>query len=217
VLLNSAGSRCTTTFLQRLVEHLEVDLPRERGGAVEHLGIVADVQSAHLQPALGVASDHRVDIDDGQVLREMLAGVIQDAADRRVGPPHHAFHAIGGADKMAAVDAVRSPRANEEVFVVVRHADDLVRHDLADGQDEVVAASRNQVGELNRPREIHRSFRNLADKRRGHLAQRRNTGAPVVDAEQPRGTPANIPAICSGVIGVWVPSAGSTSVNCGPK
>ena len=87
---------------------------------------------------------------------------------------------------MAPVDAGRASSAHEDVLVVVRHADDLVRHHLPDGQDEIVLPGPDQIGQLHGPRKIHRAFGNLPDKLPRHLADGRDAGAPVVHPEQLR-------------------------------
>ena len=52
---------------------------------------------------------------------------------------HHAFHAVYCADHVRLVYHIAAADADKEVFGVVRHADDLVRHDLTGGNDEVIA------------------------------------------------------------------------------
>ena len=84
---------------------------------------------------------------------------------------------------MAPVDAVLAPGAHEDVLVVVRHADHLVRHDLPDGQDEIVLPGPDQVGQLDGPREIHRALGNPPHELPRHLADGRDAGAPVVHPE----------------------------------
>src|ERR1035437_1001914 len=82
-------------LFERLVEHLEINLERERGGLVEAGNVVAHVETAHAQFAVVAAPHHRVDIDDGQMFREMFGSVVENAANRRVRAPHHPFHAVG--------------------------------------------------------------------------------------------------------------------------
>ena len=52
---------------------------------------------------------------------------------------HHALHAVNCADHVRFVDHIAAADADKEVFGVVRHADDLVRHDLTGRNDEVIA------------------------------------------------------------------------------
>ena len=52
---------------------------------------------------------------------------------------HHALHAVNCADHVRFVDHIAAADADEQVLRVVRHADDLVRHDLTGRNDEVIA------------------------------------------------------------------------------
>ena len=85
---------------------------------------------------------------------------------------------------MALVDAFGASRADEDVLVVVGHPDHFVGDHLADRQDQVVAAFGNHAVHLRGPREIQLTFRLLADEFGRHLAQRDQSAAPVMDAEQ---------------------------------
>ena len=138
--MNSWGSRIDDCLLDLAIEHEEVALEAESGGALEALGVVADEEAAEDEIAGSVLGDDGLDVDDGQVRGEVLAGVVEDAADGRLGAAHHALHAVDGAEEVGAVDADGAAGADEDVLVAVGHADDLVRNDLADGEDEVVAA-----------------------------------------------------------------------------
>ena len=54
-------------------------------------------------------ADHGEHVDQRQLAAELLLGIVQDAAERRIGPAHHAFHAVGRADEVAFVDALPPP------------------------------------------------------------------------------------------------------------
>jgi hypothetical protein len=58
------------------------------------------------------------------------------------------------------------------------------RPDLANGQDQVEAALREQAIHLRRPGVVQLAFRLFADKLRRDLAQRLDIGAPVMHAEE---------------------------------
>ena len=64
---------------------------------------------------------------------------------------------------------------------------DLVRHDLADREDQVVPAFPHQPVELRGPRLAVDAFGGLGHELGRHLADRDHVVAPVVDAEQPLG------------------------------
>ena len=115
----------------------------------------------------------------------MVLGVVEDASQRRVGPAHHPLHAVGRADEMALVDARHPARADENVLVVVGHADDFVGHDLADREDQVVSAFPHQAVELGRPRLAVNAFGRFGDELGRDLADGDDVAPPIVDADQP--------------------------------
>ncbi len=116
--------------------------------------------------------------------QETIRGVIENIAYRVFGAAHDAFHAINRAQVVAAVDALAASGPHENVFVVIRHADDFVGHDLANGENQVEAALSNQPVHLRRPRVVQLAFRLLADKFRRNLAQSLNIGSPVMHAKK---------------------------------
>ena len=72
----------------------------------------------------------------------MIGGVVEHGADGIFGAAHDALHAVDGAEIVAAVDALAAAGADQDVLVVVGHADHFMRHDLADGENEIEAAVR---------------------------------------------------------------------------
>ena len=138
------------------------------------------------RPILARADDRQHE-DHRQLAAEMLLGVVEDAPQGRVGPAHHPFHAVGGADEVALVDARRPAGADEQVLVVVGHADHFVRHDLADREDQIVPAFPHQPVQLHGPRLAPDALGGLGHELGRDLADRDHVVAPVVDAEQPLG------------------------------
>ena len=69
----------------------------------------------------------------------MLHAVVEDLPHGRMVFSHHALHAVDRADHVRFVYHIAATHADEQVLRVVCHADDLVRHDLTGGNDEVVA------------------------------------------------------------------------------
>ena len=171
-------------LLDLAVHHHEVDLEAERGGEFKALGVVADVQAANDEFACGVLAYDRLDVDDGHVFGEVVAGVVQHAANGRVGAAHHALHAVDGAEEVAAMDADGAAGADEDVLVVVGHADDFVRDDLADGEDEVVAAVAEELVDLGGPGVVELALADLVHEAAGDFAEGDDVVAPVVDAEE---------------------------------
>src|SRR5258708_28275884 len=85
---------------------------------------------------------------------------------------------------MAAVDALAASGPHEDVLVVIRHADDFMGHDLADGEDKIEASLSDEPVHLRRPWIIQLAFRLFADKFRGHLAESLHIGSPVMHAKK---------------------------------
>src|ERR1035438_3595843 len=182
--LEFGGVQINDHPFERLVEHLEINLERERRGLVEAGNVVAHVETAHAQFAVVATPHHRVDIDDGQMFREMFGSVVENAPHRRVRASHHPFHAVGGADEMAFVDAFLAAGAHEDVLVVIGHTDDFVWDDLADGQDQIVFAGPDKIGQLRRPGKIHRAAGHLLHEFARHFADGGDARAPVMPPEQ---------------------------------
>ena len=85
---------------------------------------------------------------------------------------------------MAAVDSVRAAGANQNIFVVVGHADHFMRDDLSDRENQIEAAAGDQAVHLRRPGVIQLAFGLLVDEFRRNFAECFDIGAPVVDAKQ---------------------------------
>ena len=70
----------------------------------------------------------------------MVRGITQHVAHGIRGAAHDPLHPVDRAQVVAAVDALSASRADQDVLVVVGHADDFMGNDLADGEDQVEAA-----------------------------------------------------------------------------
>ena len=77
-----------------------------------------------------------------------------------------------------------SAGAHKDVFVVSRHPDHFVRHDLPDGENQIMRSVGNQPVDLNRNAVVDLSFRHFLDECSRHFAQRGESLSPVVNAEQ---------------------------------
>src|ERR1700677_4110804 len=142
------------SLADRCVQRLEVYFQAQRSGAVKALNIVTDKKAAHCQPVTLRASDDGEHIDDGQMSQESIGRVIENVTHGVLRASHEPLHPINRAQVMAAVYAFSASRAHEDGLVVIRHADNFMRHDLADGEDEVEAAMRNEPVYLRRPRVV---------------------------------------------------------------
>ena len=90
---------------------------------------LADEQPMHDALAFRRSADGQNE-QNRAFVQEMLHAVVEDFAYRRMVFSHHALHAVDRADHMGFVDHVAAADAYKEVLRVVRHADDLVRHNL---------------------------------------------------------------------------------------
>src|ERR1035437_8067059 len=178
------GIKIDDGLLDRLVEHFEIYFKAQLRGLREALDIIAYVQAAHRQPAVGSAAHHRLHINDGQMFQEMIGGVIEHVAHRIGGAAHDPLHPVDGAQVVAAIDAVTASRAYQNVLVVVGHADHFMRHNLANGENQVEAAPRDQLVDLRRPRITQLTFRLFADEIGRYLAKSLDVRAPIMHLEK---------------------------------
>ena len=93
-----------------------------------------------------------------------MLGFVQDFSQRGIRTPHHAFHPVSRANEMTFIDALNAPSPDEKVFVVICHADDLMRHNLANGQDQIVAPFPDELVQLRRPRLVEDPLGRLLDE-----------------------------------------------------
>src|SRR6266404_5161818 len=171
-------------LLDGRVEYLEIDFQAQFGGAMEALGIVADEKAAHGKRTISRASDDGEYVHDGQMSQKAIGSVIENIAYGILRTAHDALHPINRAQIMAAVYAFSPSGAHQNVLVVVRHADDFMRHDLTDRENQVETALCNQPIYLGRPRIVQLAFRLLVDELRRDLAESLNVGSPVMHSEK---------------------------------
>ena len=100
--------------------------------------VLTNEQAVHDALALRCGADSQ-DEQDRTLVQEVFHAVVEDLPHGRMVFSHHTFHTVDRADHVALVDHVAAADADEQVLGVIRHADDLVRHDLTGGNDEVVA------------------------------------------------------------------------------
>ena len=108
---------------------------------MEALRVVADVDAAHGKASVSREANNGEHVDDGDIAQKAFGGVVEDGADRIFSASHDALHAVDGSEVMAAIDAVRASRADQDVLGVVGHADHFMRHDLADGEHKIMTAA----------------------------------------------------------------------------
>ena len=173
-------------LLEWLVEELDIHLPGKCGRLREDLPVIADEKPLQRETSVRLAPDDREHVHDGQAGGECRSRVVQDGTHRRVGAPHHPLHAVDGAQVVALVDRLRAAGPDEDVLHVAGHADDLVRDNLPDGEDQVVASPGDQAIHLGRPVESEGSLGDLADEVRWHAPQGFQVLLPAMDTEELR-------------------------------
>src|SRR5207253_6062720 len=171
-------------LLDGRIEYLEIDFQAQFSSAMEALGIVADEKAAHGKRTISRASDDGEYVDDGQVSQKAIGGVIENVAHGILRTAHDALHPINRAQVMAAVYALAASGAHQNVLVVVRHADDFMRHDLTDRENQIESALSDQPIYLGWPRIVQFAFRLLMDELRRDLAESLNVGSPVMHSEK---------------------------------
>src|SRR5215471_13299865 len=130
---------------------------------METLDVVPNVQAAHGRAAVLAAADHGEHINNRDLAQEVIGGVIENAAHGCIRSAHDALHAVDRPQEVTAVDAVTSASPDQDVFVIVRHANYFVWHHLSQGEDEIEAAANNQAIHLRRPCVIQFAFGLLAN------------------------------------------------------
>src|SRR6266403_5323297 len=151
---------------------------------MEALGVIADEKAAHRKSVVCRASDNGEYVDDGQMSQKTIGGVIENIAHGILRTAHDALHPINRAQVMAAVYAFSPSGAHQNVLVVVRHADDFMRHNLTDRENQIESALSDQPIYLGRPRIVQLAFRLLVDELRRDFAESLNVGSPVMHSEE---------------------------------
>ena len=124
-------------FVKRLIHVREVRFLAFRDG---HLEQFAGAPDEHVvdERRVALVRRYREDIHQRDSHEKILLSVVENAAHGREILAHHALHAVKRAEHVRGVYHRRAAASDEDVFRVVRHADDLVRHHLPDRNDEVV-------------------------------------------------------------------------------
>ena len=133
---------------------------------------------------VGHLLDDRQCIKQRHVLAKLILGVIQNLAQRRVRATECLFDAVDGTQVVAFVDAFGAAGSHEYVFVVIRHPDDFMRNDLADGKDQIVAAIAQHLVHLCLPWSIVQPTGDFFDERRRYRTECDHVVPPSVWTKQ---------------------------------
>ena len=134
-----------------MLDEVSVLLLRQLHGFRQAASSLADEQAVHDALALRSRADSQ-DKQDRAVAQEMFHAVVKDLPHGRMVFSHHALHAVNCADHVRFVDHIAAADADKQILRVVRHADDLVRHDLTGRDDEVIAFVHHAAVDLHADR-----------------------------------------------------------------
>ena len=115
---------------------------------------------------------------------KMLGTVIEDFPHGSIGAPHHSFHSINRAEEMGFVDSFGSACPDKNVLVISGHPDYFVRHDLPDGENQIMRSVGKQSVDLNGNAVIDFSLGHFFDECSRHFTQRGQALSPVMNTKQ---------------------------------
>ena len=175
--------------LKRRRERLDVDRGRERNGRSE--------RSASGGPRAALpredASQHRpvvASLDDGQPeqhpaarLEETVEAAVEQQPDRSVDASERLFDPVDRTQEMAALNRLASAEPDRDVLRVAAEPGHLVRHDLPDGDDQVVGAVDERAVDGERQAEAELTTDDVVDLVGRKLSDRRHIVAPAVMQE----------------------------------
>src|SRR6185503_4007336 len=113
------------------LQSLEVDLEAELSGSEKAFDIVADEKAAYRQATILFAANNRVNVNNRQMAKEVVGGVVEHIANRIFRTAHDAFHPVDRAEIVAAIDPFAAAGPYQNVLGIVGHTDNFVRHHLA--------------------------------------------------------------------------------------
>ncbi len=131
--------------------------------------------------------------DDGQdeqdsaaVFEKAIEASVEQLSDGRVDPAQRLLDPVDGTQEVTALNRLAAAEPDRDVLRIAAEPRHFVRHDLSDGDDEIVRAVDERSVDRKRQCEPERSADHLIDLVRGKLTDRRHVVAPPV-VEQPRG------------------------------
>src|SRR5262249_35069346 len=142
--------------------------------------IVTNEESSSDELPVSLLTNHGQDVDDGKVAQKMIGSIVQHISHGSFRPAHDPFHAIYRAKIVAAIDAFPASGSDQNVLVVVGHADDLVWHYLPNRDHEIEGVAQQHAIHLRRPGIVQLAFRLPLDKIGRHLTDSLDVAAPIV-------------------------------------
>ena len=151
------------------------------GGFKQRAGIaeIQPVQIGYIARICGTGQN----IKQGQIFEKMLLRIIKNAPHGGEILAHDAFQPVKCAEHVACIDHGSAAAADKDVFGIIRHTDDLMRHDLPDGNDQIIRRVQKAAVDLNINCGINQALRNRSDKVGGHFSDFFDIRAPVMHDE----------------------------------
>ena len=174
------GVEIDDALLDSVLHVVDVLLLRELHGLGEAVAPLSDEDAVRADLPAGRSID-RQHPEYRTVRKVVVEGVVEELAHGRVVAAHRLLHTADGADHVRLVYHVRAAAADEQVLRVVRHADDLVRHDLPRRDYEVVRLVHDEAVHLHVHGILPEALGNLLHLGGGNLSELHDVGAPVVD------------------------------------
>ncbi len=178
-------------LLNLAIHHQKITLQTQRCGPLKALVVVANEHPSHHQLAGGILIHDSLHIHNlRQHPAKMFTCIIQHPPHRSIRAPHHALHPIHRSQKMRAMNPHHAARANKNILAPIGHPHHLMRHHLANRQNQIVPPIPQQLIHLRRPRVVQLPLAHLAHELPRNLTQRHNVIAPVV---HPKKLPRRLP------------------------
>ena len=111
----------------------------------------------------------------------------------------------------------RAAGSDEQILVVVGHADHFMGHHLADRENQIVSAFPHQPVELRGPRFAVDALGGFGHDVGGNFADRDTSFRQSCTRNNRLGTVGNMRSSCQSDIAACVPNAGMTSTSRSPK
>ena len=177
-----AGIQIDHALFQPVLHKVDVFLLSQPDGFGQALPALTDEQAVGADAAAGRGGNGQGK-ENGAILQKVLHAVVEQLPYRGVILAHHALHAVHSAHHVAFVDHIAAAHAHKQIFGMVGHADDLVRHHLTGGDDQIVTLVHHASIDLHADGIVPQPFSDLLQISGGDLAQPDYVGAPVVGNE----------------------------------
>ena len=173
------GIQIDHAFFQSLLYKIDIFLLRQLNCLGQAFASLPDKQAMGADAARR-SSSHGQHEENGALAQEMLHRVVKQLAHRCVIPAHHPFHAVYCAHHVTFIDHVAAAHAYKQVFGMVGHTDDLMRHHLTRRDDQIVLFVHHPPIDLHADRLMPQPLRDILQITAWNLSHLQHVSAPVV-------------------------------------